>query len=76
MSVVEFVWNQEEHQNMGAWTFVRPRFENLVGCRVRYSTVETIMTIFKHLKLYLQNICINGKFSKRKMQKIILPSDF
>jgi len=29
-----FVWSQEEHQNMGAWNYVRPRFENLIGRRV------------------------------------------
>ena len=28
---LEFVWSQEEHQNAGAWTFVKPRFENLLG---------------------------------------------
>ncbi|XP_071454032.1 2-oxoadipate dehydrogenase complex component E1 [Hetaerina americana] len=32
-----FIWSQEEHQNMGAWSFVRPRFENLIGCKLRYS---------------------------------------
>lgn len=30
-----FVWSQEEHRNMGAWTFVRPRFENLIGQQVK-----------------------------------------
>lgn len=30
----EFVWSQEEHRNMGAWTFVQPRFENMCGKRV------------------------------------------
>uniref|UniRef100_T1IGW9 Transketolase-like pyrimidine-binding domain-containing protein n=1 Tax=Strigamia maritima TaxID=126957 RepID=T1IGW9_STRMM len=34
--VKEYVWSQEEHQNMGAWFFVKPRFENLVGCRLTY----------------------------------------
>ena len=29
----EFVWSQEEHQNMGAWNFVKPRLANLVGIR-------------------------------------------
>ena len=31
--ILEFVWSQEEHQNSGAWTFVEPRFANLVGVR-------------------------------------------
>lgn len=33
----EFVWSQEEHRNMGCWSFVRPRFENLVGVHLRYA---------------------------------------
>lgn len=30
----EVVWSQEEHRNMGAWSFVQPRFENMCGKRV------------------------------------------
>ena len=30
----ELVWAQEEPQNMGGWTFVQPRLENLLpGCQ-------------------------------------------
>ncbi|RCN50688.1 hypothetical protein ANCCAN_03301 [Ancylostoma caninum] len=29
--VPEFVWSQEEGRNAGAWSFVRPRFENALG---------------------------------------------
>ncbi|CAG9787105.1 unnamed protein product [Diatraea saccharalis] len=32
-----FIWSQEEHRNMGAWTFVRPRFENLLGKKLKYA---------------------------------------
>ncbi|XP_055587135.1 probable 2-oxoglutarate dehydrogenase E1 component DHKTD1 homolog, mitochondrial [Uranotaenia lowii] len=32
----EFVWSQEEHRNMGAWSFVQPRFENMCGRRIKY----------------------------------------
>ena len=32
----KFVWSQEEHRNMGAWTFVQPRFRNLVGVNLKY----------------------------------------
>ncbi|KAL4237502.1 putative 2-oxoglutarate dehydrogenase E1 component DHKTD1 [Mactra antiquata] len=32
----EYIWTQEEHRNMGPWSFVSPRFENLVGCKLRY----------------------------------------
>ncbi|XP_054725087.1 probable 2-oxoglutarate dehydrogenase E1 component DHKTD1 homolog, mitochondrial [Anastrepha obliqua] len=31
-----FVWSQEEHRNMGAWSFVRPRFECLIGEQLNY----------------------------------------
>ncbi|XP_023016659.2 probable 2-oxoadipate dehydrogenase complex component E1 homolog [Leptinotarsa decemlineata] len=30
------VWCQEEPQNMGSWSFMRPRFENLVGKKLIY----------------------------------------
>ncbi|KAK6999788.1 endoribonuclease Dicer [Biomphalaria glabrata] len=33
----QFIWSQEEHRNMGAWTFVQPRFQNLVGCNLKYA---------------------------------------
>lgn len=35
-SVQEVVWLQEEPQNMGAWTFVAPRLEKLLGFKPRY----------------------------------------
>lgn len=36
-----FVWCQEEHRNMGAWTFIKPRFENLIGRRIKYCGRKT-----------------------------------
>ena len=38
-NATDFVWSQEEHRNMGPWSFIRPRFENVVGKKV---SVETI----------------------------------
>ncbi|XP_058443046.1 probable 2-oxoglutarate dehydrogenase E1 component DHKTD1 homolog, mitochondrial isoform X2 [Malaya genurostris] len=32
----EFIWSQEEHRNMGAWSFIHPRFENMCGRRIHY----------------------------------------
>ncbi|XP_071800506.1 2-oxoadipate dehydrogenase complex component E1-like [Asterias amurensis] len=32
-----FTWSQEEHRNMGPWSFVSPRFANIAGCKLRYS---------------------------------------
>ncbi|XP_067446290.1 2-oxoadipate dehydrogenase complex component E1 [Thunnus thynnus] len=31
----EFVWSQEEPQNMGPWSFISPRFEKQLACRLR-----------------------------------------
>lgn len=30
----EFLWCQEEHRNQGAWSFIDPRFTNIVGLHV------------------------------------------
>lgn len=37
-----FVWSQEEPRNMGAWSFVKPRFENLCGRRLQFSGRESL----------------------------------
>ncbi|XP_025073767.1 probable 2-oxoglutarate dehydrogenase E1 component DHKTD1 homolog, mitochondrial [Pogonomyrmex barbatus] len=37
-----FIWSQEEPQNMGAWSFIKPRFENLCGRRLKYCGRESI----------------------------------
>uniref|UniRef100_A0A0C9RMD5 CG1544 protein n=1 Tax=Fopius arisanus TaxID=64838 RepID=A0A0C9RMD5_9HYME len=36
-----FIWSQEEPRNMGAWSFVKPRFENLCGRQLKYSGRES-----------------------------------
>lgn len=36
INFVDFIWSQEEHRNMGAWSFVSPRFENILGKKVQY----------------------------------------
>ena len=33
----EFVWAQEEHRNHGAWFFVSPRFERILGVKLKYT---------------------------------------
>jgi len=35
-SATSFVWSQEEPRNMGAWSFVSPRFQNLLGVNVSF----------------------------------------
>lgn len=41
----EFVYAQEEHRNMGAYSFVAPRFENILGIKVKYIGREVAATI-------------------------------
>lgn len=36
----EFIWSQEEHRNMGGWSFAAPRFENILGIKLKYSGRE------------------------------------
>ncbi|KAG6444980.1 hypothetical protein O3G_MSEX003656 [Manduca sexta] len=40
----KFIWSQEEHRNMGAWSFVKPRFENLCGRKLVYAGREVAAT--------------------------------
>lgn len=43
--VIAFIWSQEEHRNNGAWTFVKPRFENLCGRKVSLYFTYTLQNI-------------------------------
>lgn len=36
-----FVWCQEEPLNMGAWSYIFPRLERVVGAKIRYAGRET-----------------------------------
>jgi 2-oxoglutarate dehydrogenase E1 component len=36
-----FVWCQEEPLNMGAWSYIFPRLEKVVGAKVRYAGRKT-----------------------------------
>ncbi|CAF0997885.1 unnamed protein product [Adineta steineri] len=40
----DFIWCQEEHRNQGAWTFIRPRFENIVGTHLKYAGRDVLGT--------------------------------
>lgn len=38
------LWSQEEPRNMGAWSFLNPRFENLLGKKIKYCGRPTLPT--------------------------------
>nr|CAI5846988.1 unnamed protein product [Callosobruchus analis] len=40
-NTVKVIWCQEEPRNMGAWTFIKSRFENLIGRKISYVGRET-----------------------------------
>lgn len=42
-SSAEFVWSQEEPQNMGPWSFVAPRFEQQLACKVSSVSLNTVL---------------------------------
>ncbi|XP_067943733.1 2-oxoadipate dehydrogenase complex component E1-like [Watersipora subatra] len=43
-AATQFVWAQEEHRNYGGWTFVKPRFENLIGVKLQYAGRSELCT--------------------------------
>lgn len=65
-NATEFVWSQEEHRNMGAWSFVSPRFENILGIKLKYSGREAHNTIVGIGELHNKEVqyVINRPFEK------------
>ena len=53
LSISEFIWSQEEQRNMGAWTFVSPRFENILGIKVN----TLVYYLERNVLGYSQFIC-------------------
>ncbi|XP_053678649.1 probable 2-oxoglutarate dehydrogenase E1 component DHKTD1 homolog, mitochondrial [Anopheles nili] len=41
----EFIWSQEEHRNMGAWSFFKPRFENMCERKIKYRGRQEAATV-------------------------------
>jgi probable 2-oxoglutarate dehydrogenase E1 component DHKTD1 len=59
----EFFWIQEEPQNQGAWTFIEPRFRQLLGSKVRsihYTTQAKILGFKLHWSKALSCACSWG----------------
>ncbi|XP_046848415.1 probable 2-oxoglutarate dehydrogenase E1 component DHKTD1, mitochondrial isoform X2 [Xenia sp. Carnegie-2017] len=43
-NALSHIWCQEEHRNMGPWTFVNPRFLNLLGVKLKYVGRKSLAT--------------------------------
>ena len=55
-NVKEYVWSQEEHRNMGAWSFVSPRFENILGIKLKYTGREVASCISGISSLHVKQV--------------------
>jgi probable 2-oxoglutarate dehydrogenase E1 component DHKTD1 len=56
-NVKDFIWCQEEHRNQGVWSFINPRFQNVVGIHVCLS---------RHLIISLRQCQYHCFFFKEK----------
>jgi len=64
-SAKQFIWSQEEHRNYGSWSFVRPRFENLVGVKVCSLLCEVALDITITLEcFFFMRITLEFRLSK------------
>uniref|UniRef100_A0ABD2WJF4 Uncharacterized protein n=1 Tax=Trichogramma kaykai TaxID=54128 RepID=A0ABD2WJF4_9HYME len=59
-----YIWSQEEARNMGAWSFIKPRFENLCGRELSYSGREPLAT---------PNVGIGKLFDKQSKDVVVQP---
>ncbi|XP_055906250.1 probable 2-oxoglutarate dehydrogenase E1 component DHKTD1 homolog, mitochondrial [Eupeodes corollae] len=62
-NVKSLIWSQEESRNAGAWSFVRPRFEHMIGKQLKYcgraEAATTATGIGKIHKQELEDIVLN-----------------
>jgi len=60
MSCLDFIWCQEEHRNAGAWSFVGPRFQNIVGVKV--FTVHLIVYTSSFILVICIFVFVNSQY--------------
>lgn len=41
-NATDYIWSQEEPRNMGAWSFLKPRFDYLIGKKLKYCGRDTL----------------------------------
>ncbi|XP_055851943.1 probable 2-oxoglutarate dehydrogenase E1 component DHKTD1 homolog, mitochondrial isoform X2 [Episyrphus balteatus] len=62
-NVKSIIWSQEESRNAGAWSFIRPRFEHMIGKQLKYcgraEAATTATGIGKIHKKELEDIVLN-----------------
>lgn len=61
-NVKTIIWSQEEHRNAGAWSFVRPRFEHMIGKQLKYCGRAEAATTATGI----------GKVHKKELEEIVL----
>lgn len=62
------IWSQEEHKNMGAWTFVKPRFENMCGRKVSFAILHFGGHFHDHFFVVRSNIMDDRKAGHRQSE--------
>ena len=45
LHISELVWSQEEHRNQGAWSFIAPRFEHIIGRKVPVIILNILLCV-------------------------------
>ncbi|KAH8027629.1 hypothetical protein HPB51_007179 [Rhipicephalus microplus] len=60
----EFFWCQEEHRNMGAWSFIQPRVQNILGRQATMTAYDTLLKCFALMVNFNERTGVEGQGSE------------